>query len=271
MKLRRSVYERLSTQRALIGFLQTHPNPTLAEMAGMCGYDFLVLDCEHGWFSEMDLLQTLQAIGSTDIAAVMRLRGHDTRALGRYMDMGADGIIVPNVATPEEAKALARAMEYPPAGTRGFAAPAHRSTHFGMNLAAHLKAPRERVCLVVMIESALGVTNAEEILAVEGVDGVVIGPSDLTADLGCLGDYSQPVYGEALARIEQVAAARGKLLGTAPNSGHPLEALLARGHRLLIVGGDMPLIREAMSAQVATAKSCILSERAENLEGKDLG
>lgn len=78
-----------------------------------------------------------------------------------------------------------------------------------MNLAAHLKAPRERGGLVVMIESALGVANAEDIQAVEGVDGVFIGPTDLTADLGCSGDYSQLAYAEVLARIDRAAHPRG--------------------------------------------------------------
>lgn len=255
MKARRTLQERLATQRALIGLLQAHPNPALAEMAGMCGYDFLLLDGEHGVFSESDYLQTLQALAAADVLAMVRLGKHDTQALGRYLDMGADVTVVPNVSTAEQARTLARAMEYPPAGTRGFGAPLHRATRYGMDLAAHLKAPRQGVCLVVIIESASGVANVEDILAVEGIDGVIIGPSDLTADLGCAGDFSQAAYARAVARIEQAAAARGKLLGTAPHPGSPFEALVARGHRLLIIGDDVSLVREAMSAQVAKARS----------------
>src|ERR1700722_3597242 len=141
MKPRPTIQERLSTQRALIGLVQTHPNPSLAEMAGMCGYDFLMVDCEHGVFSELDHVRSLQAIGSTDMAAIVRLAGHDPQALGRYLDMGVDGIIVPNVATAAQAKDLVRAMDYPPAGTRGFGAPAHRAARYGMDIAAHMKAP----------------------------------------------------------------------------------------------------------------------------------
>jgi len=259
MKLRRSLSERLAGKRALLGFGLTHPNPSLAEMAAMCGYDFLILDCEHGWFSEMDHLQTLMALAAFDVAAVIRLRGHDTQALGRYLDMGADGILVPNVSTAEQAQALVRAMHYPPAGTRGFAAPAHRASRYGLDLAAHIKSPRDGVFLAVMIESALGVAHVEAILSVEGVDAVFIGPFDLTADLGCAGDFSQPAYGEALSRIERAAAAWGKVTGTGPHPGYPLETLLGRGYRLLGIGGDMPLMREALSAQVQKAKSALQS------------
>jgi 4-hydroxy-2-oxoheptanedioate aldolase len=255
MRSLRTLQERLSTQPALIGLLQTHPNPALAEMAGMCGYDFLLLDGEHGVFSERDYLQTLQALAAADVLAMVRLPGQDTRAVGRYLDMGAEALVVPNVSTAEQARALVRAMEYPPAGTRGLGAAAHRATRYGIDLAAHLKAPRAGAALLPIIESALGVANVAEILAVPGVDGVIVGPSDLTADLGCAGDFSQPRYAQAMARIAQATAAQGKLLGTATHPGYPIETLVAHGHRFAIVGADMPLIREAMSAQVAKARS----------------
>lgn len=261
MKPRHSIQGRLASQRSLFGLLQTHPNPALAEMAGMCGYDFLMLDGEHGVFSEQDYLQTLQALTATQVLALLRLPGHDIHAIGRYLDMGVDAIVVPNVSTAEEARALVRAMEYPPAGTRGFGAPAHRATRYGLDLAEHMKSPRQGASLIVLIESSLGVANVEAILAIEGVDGVFIGPSDLTAGLGAARNFSQPAYTQALTQIERAAAASGKLLGTAPHAGNPVEALLARGHQLLILDADMSLIREAMSAQIAKARSCLQSSQ----------
>lgn len=256
MKTRLTLHERLSAKRALIGLLQSRPDPAIAEMAGMCGYDFLILDDEHGTFGGSDHLQTFQAIGFTDMAAFVRLRGHDVQALGRYLDMGADGIVVPNVTCAEQAVALVRAMDYAPAGTRGFGAAAHRATRYGMDIAAHLNSPRGGASLVVLIESALGVANVDEILSVDGVDGAFIGPNDLTASLGCPGEFSSPVYAEAITQIEHAASTRHKIFGTGPHPGYPIETLLARGHRLLVLGADMPLFREAMSAQVAKANSC---------------
>jgi 4-hydroxy-2-oxoheptanedioate aldolase len=255
MKSKRLMPERLSTQRALIGFLQTHPNPLLAEIAGMCGYDFLLMDGEHGVFSEMDYLHTLQAIAGWDILGMVRLREHDAKAVGRYLDMGVDVIVAPNVTSEEQARALVRAMSYPPSGTRGFGASLHRATRYGVDMACHLEAPREAAALLVIIESALGVANVEDIVAVEGVDGVIVGPFDLTAELGALGEFASPAYTQAIARIERAATTRGKLVGTVPHPGNSLEALLSRGHRVFIVGADMPLVREAMSATLAKAKS----------------
>jgi 4-hydroxy-2-oxoheptanedioate aldolase len=255
MNPRRPLSDRLKTERALLGLQQTHPNPALTEMAGICGYDFLMLDAEHGVFSEQDYLHALQALGSTEAYALIRLAGHDTQAVGRYLDMGVDGILVPNVSTAEQARALAAAMTYPPTGTRGFGAPVHRATRYGLGLEDHLKTPRQGACLIVMIESALGVKNIEDILAVEGVDGVFIGPSDLSASLGHARDFSQPAFAQALTTIEQATSRRGKLLGTAPHAGSPLEALLARGHRLILLEADMCLIREAMTLQVLKARA----------------
>jgi len=227
----------------------------MSEIAGICGYDFILLDGEHGVFSEGDYLHTLQVLASTDALALIRLAKHDLPAVGRYLDMGADGIVVPNVSTAEQARALARAMLYPPHGTRGLAL--DRVTRYGLDLDAYLSAPRGNACLIVIIESALGVANAEDILAVDGVDGAIIGPFDLSADLGCAGDFSQPAHIDAVKRIERAASACGKILGTAPHPGNPLEALVARGHRLLLLDGDITLVREAMSTQVTQARAAL--------------
>lgn len=257
MKPLRTLSERLSKQKALLGLLQSNPNPALAEMAGMCGYDFLLMDGEHGVFSESDYLHGLRAAAAVDMLAFVRLAKHDLQALGRYLDVGFDAIVVPNVSTAEQARGLSRAMTYPPTGTRGFGAALHRSTRYGMDLAAHINAPRERVSLLVIIESALGAANVEDILAVEGVDGAIVGPADLTADLGFPGDFSMTAYTRALEGIERAVLARGKLLGTAPHPGRSVEVLRSLGYRLILLGADVGLVRDAMLAQVSMARSCL--------------
>jgi L-fuconolactonase len=252
---RRTLQERLAAQPMLAGLLQTHPNPTFTEMVGMCGYDFLILDDEHGVFSQSDHLNAMRALSATDVAVFVRLSGHDFRAIGRYLDMGADGLVIPNVETAEQASALVRAALYPPAGTRGVGAPAHRATRYGLSFAAHLRAPRAGAALVVLIESALGVANIDAILNTDGIDAALVGPADLAANLGCIGDYSHSAYADAMLRVEQIGTARGKVFGTAPHAGYPIEALLDRGHRLLILGADTPLMRDTMCAQVAKART----------------
>lgn len=257
MKPRRPLREQLVDGHPMLGLLQSHPSTMLLEMAAICGYDFLLLDGEHGVFAEQDYLDALRTMAAFEAWTLVRLPNHDLQAVGRYADMGADGIVVPNVCTAEQARALALALEYPPAGTRGVGASLHRATRYGMDAASHLKAPRENVSLFPIIESAAGAANIDGILAVPGIDGVIIGPADLAADLGCAGDFSRSDFMEAVTRIERAARAHYKALGTAPHAGSPIDILLARGHRLLIVGSDVSVVREAMSAQVAKARASL--------------
>lgn len=259
MTPRLTLRERLSTQRALLGLLQAHPNPTLTEIAALSGHDFVMLDDEHGCFDTSDYIHALQVLVGTDTLAFIRLSNHDGRAVGSYLDFGADAIVVPDVSTAEQAQALVRAMSYPPSGTRGIGAALHRVTRYGPDHATYLKSSGDRAALLVIIESALGAANAREILSVPGVAGVIIGPADLSASLGHPGDFSQPGYAEAFARVEQAAYETGKFFGTAPHPGYATEALLARGHRILILGSDVSLIGEAMRTLVSEAKSILES------------
>jgi 2-keto-3-deoxy-L-rhamnonate aldolase RhmA len=113
------------------------------------------------------------------------------------------------------------------------------------------------VLLVVIIESAQGVANAEAIVAVDGIDGVIIGPFDLSTDLGHPGDFSHPSYAQALERIERATRAHSKLLGTGPHPPFTLENLVGRGHQLLLIGGDVALIREGLTAQLSKAQASL--------------
>lgn len=222
----RSLRDRLYTHDVLVGLLQMYPNPLLAELAGPCGYDFLFLDGEHGVLSEADFATSLKALAEADALGLVRLAGHDAKAMRRFVELGADGVVVPHVSTVEEASSLAGVLD-----------------------------SRHDVSLVVIIESKLGVDNAEAIFKVEGVEAAIIGPHDLTSDLGCPGEFAHPEYTQAFARIEHAAAVTGKALGTVPHGSFTLEVLRARGHRLLILGGDRSLLREAMSAQTAKARA----------------
>jgi 4-hydroxy-2-oxoheptanedioate aldolase len=255
MNTQHSSLQKLASQRPLLGFLQTQPSLQFAELAAISGYDFIMLDCEHGLISETDVLQIAQVLGSTPVLTLVRIQGHDMRAIGRFLDMGVDGIIVPDVTTAEQATALVRAMEYPPKGDRGFGAAAHRVTQYGIDTAAHIQSCRAGCALIVIIESAAGVQNIEDILCTIGIDGALLGPSDLSGSLGGIGDFTAPAYTNAVDRFERIASRERKIFGTGPHPGRSLEELLAHGHRLIILSTDMPLVREAMCAHVSRAKA----------------
>jgi 4-hydroxy-2-oxoheptanedioate aldolase len=236
------------------GLLQTVPNTLVSYIAAMSGYDFIVLDSEHGTFCEPDYLPAMLATGTFDVTTIVRLRGQDPTSLGRCLDMGIDGIMVPNVTTAHQATELVKAMHFPPKGSRGYAGSIARSSGYGLEL-ENYRMPDP--FLSVMIESEEGVDNVEEIVRVEGVSAVVVGHYDLSASLGIPGDFAQPAYERALRRIEVAAATQGITLGSAPHPEYPIEKLAARGHRLITLGVDTRLIREALTAQIKAGNQAI--------------
>jgi 2-keto-3-deoxy-L-rhamnonate aldolase RhmA len=241
MKKSRSLHRRLSNQPALLGLLQTHPNPLLVKMAVQFGYDFLFLDAEHGVLAESDYAQIFAALAESDLLPIVRLADQDPEALVRYVAMGAAAIVVPHVSTVEEARRMVEALDR------------------AMAVAPLSSVDRAAVTLIVIIESATGVENAQDILATDGVDAVIVGPSDLSADLGSRGNYASRAYADALVRIERAAVTTGKPLGTIPHGEYTLDTLLARGHRILLTATDIALISEALSAHLALAHSSVQS------------
>ena len=238
------------------GLLQTVPNTIVSYIAALSGYDFIVLDSEHGTFYEPDYLPAMLATGTFDLTTIVRLRGQVPTSLGRCLDMGIDGIMVPNVTTAHQATELVKAMHFPPKGSRGYAGSIARSSGYGLELENYQRGAPEPF-LSVMIESEEGVDNVEEIVRVEGLSAVVVGHYDLSASLGIPGDFAQPAYERALSRIEGAAATHRKTLGSAPHPDYPVEKLIARGHRLITLGVDTKLIREAMTAQIKAGNQAI--------------
>ena len=262
MSTRQSLRRRMTGHATLFGLLQTVPAVIFTEIAANCGFDFVILDTEHGLYGDMELLHAISALNGGATAACVRVRNHDPQTIGRMLDLGADGIVVPNVTTADEARRLVRAFAHPPLGARGDAGPLARASRYGTGPArasasadqGAVEPAADRALLTVMIESGAGAGNAQGILAVEGVDAVVIGPLDLAADLDCQGDFSAAAYRDAIEQIERAASVQGKVVGTAPHGPYTVRALIDRGHRLVTLGADVTFVREALTTAMAGAK-----------------
>lgn len=257
MKARGKFRSKVAEGAVSFGLLQTVPNALVSYIAATSGYDFIVLDSEHGTFYEPDYLPAMLETGKFDLTTIVRLRGQDPTSIGRCLDMGIEGIMIPNVRTAHEATALVKAMHFPPKGSRGYAGGIVRSSGYGLELENYRRGAVPDPFLAVMIESEEGVDNVEEIVRVEGLSAVVVGHYDLSASLGIPGDFAQPAYERALSRIEGAAATHRKTLGSAPHPDYPVEKLIARGHRLITLGVDTKLIREAMAAQIKAGNQAI--------------
>jgi len=234
-----SALARLRRGQVVFGVMQSIPSSMLTEIALWSGFDFVVLDREHALVDEVSQLASIQLTTASAAFMMVRLRANEFAAVGRYLDIGVDGILMPDIRTVGDAQALAAAATHGPNGTRSSTGGGARAQRYGIDQGARLKP-----LLIAMIESAQGIRSVDDILATEGIDGVVIGPHDLAADLNSAGDFSTSAYIQAFASVEAAAGRHGKILGTRTHPGFPLERLLKAGHRFILASGDVAAIRD---------------------------
>jgi 4-hydroxy-2-oxoheptanedioate aldolase len=252
----RSLRDELSTGRPLLGaWLQT-PNPVSAEAAGLAGFDWVGIDTQHGLIGYDTLLHMLQAVAISGTPSVVRVSGNIPGEIGRALDSGAQGVIVPLIETAEEAARAASACRYPPRGTRSWGAlrPALENTAYNPAVGDH-----QALCLA-MVETVTGVENIDEIAAVPGVDVVYVGPSDLASSAG-LPPQLKLVDPKHRALVEKIAAAcrsADRWCGI-----HPPSADVAwyrdQGFNLLPIYRDLPAFQEGTVAALAEARRSLES------------
>ncbi|MEJ6398787.1 HpcH/HpaI aldolase family protein [Yoonia sp. 208BN28-4] len=222
----------------------------LAELAGQAGFDWCLIDGEHGPNSVTELVPQLQALQSTDTQAIYRIAVPEPWLIKQVLDMGCQTVMAPTVDTPEQAQALADMMRYPPLGKRGLGAAVARATGYGTQT-DYLDNADDEVCLIVQIESREAVGNIEVIAAIDGVDGLFIGPADLAADMGYTRDPAHPdvqvVIHDALKRI----AATGKSAGFLTFDPSTAQTFTDLGVTLMGVGGDVAIFGAALRAAKA--------------------
>ncbi len=229
-------------------------SPAVAEIMGQAGCDFVLIDGEHGLGDRETLLHCLQALASTSATSVFRVASHDAVGLKRALDMGVEAVMIPNVATAEEARAVVAACRYPPRGIRGFAAPFVRASDYGRQTGAYLADCEQELVIIVMIESDRGVANARAIAEVEGVDIVQLGTLDLAYDMGLATSLDHPELRAAIATAEAGVRAGGKRLGGVLAGTETSEEMSRRGYRLLTVGFDTQMLVRGFAASLASAR-----------------
>lgn len=182
------------------------------EMTGCAGFDWLLLDHEHGPGSETTMLHQLQAAAATPAFPVVRLAANETPRFKRALDIGAGGIMVPFVNTAEEARAAVSSMRYHPRGVRGVSR-LNRGCDFGFGFNEYFARAHEQLVLMLQIETGEAVKNVEEIAAIDGVDVLFVGPMDLSTTLGVQEQYDHPEFRAALGRISAAAKKAKKAMG----------------------------------------------------------
>lgn len=209
------------------------------------GMDFLVLDLEHSGHGREMLRSVLSAARSAPIAPFVRVPSVDPHAVSLALDLGALGVIVPRVESPEEAGVVVAAAHYPPGGRRGFGI-LYVDEHDG-DVAGYMRDANREIAVIVQIESAGALERVDEIAAVEGVDALWVGQYDLTASLGIPGDFDHPRFLEALAAVVAACRQQGKAAAMATDDLDHAKRLLDQGFRCLAYGHDLTLYRRALS------------------------
>lgn len=205
------VKEALNKGEVTIGSWIQTGSPVAAEILANAGFDWIGIDCEHSDIAINEFTAIARAINTKGALAFARVRENDTLAIRQVLDMGAQGIIVPLVNNAEEAKKAVMSAKYPPMGIRGFGYA--RANNWGTDFDSYAKSANDDIAVIVMIESKEGVEKIEEILQVEGVDGVFIGPYDLSGSYGIVGDTSNPIIVSACEKVAKACTKYNKAAG----------------------------------------------------------
>lgn len=237
---------RLKAGDTQIGLWVGLGDASVAELAAGCGFDWLVIDAEHGPNGLRDVLAQLRAVGGRT-HAVVRPRDDNRAGIKQMLDIGAQTLLVPMIESAEQAREVVRSVLYPPQGARGVGAALARASEYG-GIADYLKSANDEICLLLQVESRAGVAALDDILAVDGVDGVFVGPADLAADMGHLGQPGAPevqaVIADTLSRIR----AAGKAAGILTSDRRMAEGYARDGVEFLAVGSDVAVLRAGLTA-----------------------
>lgn len=244
--------------RGLAGMWCCSGSPLVAEICAGSGLDWLLIDGEHSPLTLESIQRQLQAVAAYPVTAVVRLPYNDPVLIKQYLDLGAQNLLLPMVNTPAEAEEAVRALRYPPAGIRGVGAALSRGGRWNRVEGYLARANDEFVSLTVQIESAEAVEHVEEIVAVDGVDAIFIGPSDLAASMGLLGQQSHPEVLAGVRRAIAAAKAAGKPVGINAFDHELAQRYLDEGIDFILVGADVSLLArgsERFAADFITART----------------
>jgi 2-dehydro-3-deoxyglucarate aldolase len=236
----------LQARARLIGVWCSLGSPITTEILGLAGFDWILLDAEHAPNDVLSLIPQLMALKDSSSAPMVRPAWNDTVLIKRLLDAGFHNFLIPFVQSAEEARAAVAATRYPPQGVRGVSV-AQRSNRYG-TVADYQKIVNDNIAVVVQIENRAGVENAAAIAAVDGVDGLFVGPSDLAAALGHLGDPGHPEVQAAMATVFAATAEAGKSSGILAPVEADARRYMEAGVNFVAVGSDLGALRSATRA-----------------------
>ena len=224
-----------------------------AELMGRAGLDWVVVDLEHGNTTEAELLAHLYAIDGSGAVALVRPQSGERLRIGRALDMGAAGVVIPRLDTAEQVREAVTFLRYPPAGQRGVAL-LTRGARLGTVNHAGVAALNDDIVGIIQIESPMALEAADEIAAIDGVDCLFVGPADLSHSLGIAGQFSNPTYQAALRSVVDACRRHGKAPGILLYDHATFRPHLDLGYTFVGIGADVSYVNEGIKAAFAAAR-----------------
>jgi 2-dehydro-3-deoxyglucarate aldolase len=242
---------RLVRGELLLGTLVTLASPSVAEILADAGFDWLFIDLEHSMLDASDAQVILQAVDKR-VDCILRVPLNDEIWIKKALDTGATGVMVPQVNSAEEARRAVRFCKYPPQGSRSVGLA--RAHGYGANLQGYLEQANANTVVVLQAEHIQAVNNIEAILAVEGVDAILVGPYDLSASMNLIGQVDHPDVQTAIARVQQACMLHGKPLGIFAAGYERAKIYASQGYRLVAAGCDTFLLSQSARQIVNSLK-----------------
>ncbi len=255
----KNLKKRIKSGEAVNGCWLNLGSSLTAEIVGQAGFDWVLIDLEHGAGNEKDVLAQLQALEHTSTAAVVRIESTIRQRIHRVLDVGAEGVMCPHVDTLEDATMMVNGLRYPPDGSRGVAKMV-RATGFGKNFAEYSTNANDNILGVAQIESTEALLHLDEIAALDGIDVLFIGPADLTMALGIFGQFDNKLFIDAVNATVAAAQKAGKATGILLFNPDDYNTYYEMGIRMIACGADATFVADGarnMSAKLNSIRTTL--------------
>ncbi len=248
----KSLKDCLKSQSGVIGtMVTTFTSPDIAKILKVCGFDFFMIDCEHGAFTTREVANIIAVARSIALPVLVRIPEMRREHVLKFMEMGATGLMLPGTESAAQAKELVDCAKYAPMGHRGVSLSRPHTDFEKVNGLEYMQASNEQTVLICQIESKTGVQNIAEIMAVEGIDAAMLGPNDMTQDLGILNQFEHPEAIQAFAAVLDAAQNAGKYAGAHFGSLEPLQPWIQRGMKFNMCNSDIGLLADGAAFMFA--------------------
>ena len=247
--------EKLAAGDFTAGIWVTFPCPTAFEIIADCGLDWVIVDAEHATFSSETLLHMLMAFKATQTVPWIRLPWNDAIMVKKALDMGFDGVVFPGIGTLEDVQAAVSSCRYPPAGKRGFGP--IRVSGYGQHTQEYARTANEAVFCIIQIEDISAGDQIDRIVSVPGVDGILVGPNDMSGTAGCFLDRENPGIVKTIQKIFDCAKTAKIAYGDGGGYPDAVSSALKKGCQLVLIGGDIDLLQKGLVKSLGTFNSLL--------------